>query len=267
MLDKTLLSLLALAALVPATVVTPLRPQPVRDWLFWGLLVLAIAGAGLYALQSLFNPWDSGLGLALWLSVAASLLLFGGLCLATREAWRLTPLLLPYLLALALLATLTAEQEGHVQVAGLPESWLLVHIISAVGTYALATVAAVAGLAVFLQERRLKRKAVGGLTSFLPSIAAGETLQRRLLLAAELVLGAGLLTGWALRHFTATAATSIDHKTLLSVVAFALIAVLLWLQAKAGLRGRRAGRLVLLAYLLLTLAYPGVKFVTDVLIA
>ena len=39
------------------------------------------------------------------------------------------------------------------EVAGPPESWLLVHIISAVVTYGLATLAAVAALAVFLQER------------------------------------------------------------------------------------------------------------------
>jgi ABC-type uncharacterized transport system permease subunit len=42
--------------------------------------------------------------------------------------------------------------------------------------------------------------------------------------------------------------------------------MLLILHHYSGLRGRRAARLVLLAYLLLTLAYPGVKFVTDILL-
>lgn len=267
MLDQTLLSLVALAALVPAAVTAPLRPQPAGDRLFWLLLALAVAGVGGHALLGLLGPWDSGLGLALWTSAAASLLLFAGLSLVTREGWRLAPLLLPYLLLLALLAALTAGQRGQVEVAGLPESWLLVHIGSAVGTYALATLAAVSGTAVFLQERRLKRKASGGLAARLPSVAEGERLQFRLLVAAEVVLGAGLLTGLALRHFAAEPALAVDHKTLLSVLAFLLIGVLLWLQAHGGLRGRRAGRLVLLAYLLLTLAYLGVKFVTDVLIA
>jgi ABC-type uncharacterized transport system permease subunit len=32
-------------------------------------------------------------------------------------------------------------------------------------------------------------------------------------------------------------------------------------------RGRQAARFVLLAYLLVTLAYPGVKFVRDVILA
>lgn len=153
------------------------------------------------------------------------------------------------------------------EVAGLPESWLLVHIISAVVTYGLATLAAVAALAVFLQERRLKRKKVAVLTAWLPSIAAGERLQYRLLVGAEVVLGAGLLTGLVLRYFTSMPAAGVDHKTVFSILAFLVILLLLGLQNWAGLRGRRAGRIVLLAYLLLTLAYPGVKFVTDLLLA
>jgi ABC-type uncharacterized transport system permease subunit len=36
---------------------------------------------------------------------------------------------------------------------------------------------------------------------------------------------------------------------------------------RVGLRGRRAARVALFAWLLLTLAYPGVKFVTSVLLS
>ena len=57
-----------------------------------------------------------------------------------------------------------------------------------------------------------------------------------------------------------------DHKTVLSVLTFVIIGVLLLLNRGSGLRGRRAARIVLLAYLLIALAFPGVKFVTDVLI-
>ncbi|HMB77592.1 MAG TPA: cytochrome c biogenesis protein CcsA, partial [Kiloniellaceae bacterium] len=67
------------------------------------------------------------------------------------------------------------------------------------------------------------------------------------------------------RHYSAGTLLVFDHKTLFSLSAFGLIALLLLLHQKSGLRGRRAARLVLIAYLLLTLAYPGVKFVTDIL--
>jgi ABC-type uncharacterized transport system permease subunit len=57
-----------------------------------------------------------------------------------------------------------------------------------------------------------------------------------------------------------------DHKTTLSIAAFIAIGVLLAAHRFTGVRGQQAARGILLAYLLLTLAYPGVKFVTDVLI-
>jgi ABC-type uncharacterized transport system permease subunit len=44
-----------------------------------------------------------------------------------------------------------------------------------------------------------------------------------------------------------------------------VIAALLAARRISGLRGRKVARWALIAYLLLTLAYPGVKFVTDVL--
>jgi ABC-type uncharacterized transport system permease subunit len=59
---------------------------------------------------------------------------------------------------------------------------------------------------------------------------------------------------------------SLNHKTVLSLTAFIVIGCLLFAHFKYGLRGRKAARLVLLGYLLLTLGYLGVKFVTDVLL-
>jgi ABC-type uncharacterized transport system permease subunit len=58
----------------------------------------------------------------------------------------------------------------------------------------------------------------------------------------------------------------LDHKTLLSLVAFGLISALLLGHRVCGVRGRVAARVVMIAYLLLTLAFPGVKFVTQVLL-
>jgi len=57
-----------------------------------------------------------------------------------------------------------------------------------------------------------------------------------------------------------------DHKTLFSLLTFGIVAGLLVMRTRTGVRGRQSARYVLLAYLLLTLGFPGVKFVTDVLI-
>jgi ABC-type uncharacterized transport system permease subunit len=146
-------------------------------------------------------------------------------------------------------------------------TWLLVHIVLSVAAYALATAAAVAGVSVFLQERALKAKRPTRLTEILPSVADSERLQIGLLTAACVVLGVDILSGMAVELVSSGQLMRFSHKTLLTMLAFLMIAGLLVLHHRTGVRGRRAARLVLLAYLLLTLGYPGVKFVTDVLMA
>ena len=59
---------------------------------------------------------------------------------------------------------------------------------------------------------------------------------------------------------------SIDHKILLSFSAFILLGILLFAHFKTGIRGQKAARILLLCYLLVTMGFPGLKFVTDVLI-
>ena len=54
---------------------------------------------------------------------------------------------------------------------------------------------------------------------------------------------------------------------LLVVMVFAIVLCMLFMHFYTGIRGRAATRFVLLAYLFLTLAYPGVKFVRDVLLS
>ncbi len=133
-------------------------------------------------------------------------------------------------------------------------------------TYGLCTLAAVAAAAAFLQERALKGKRPTALSRVLPSISDASRLQVRLLAVSEAVLALGIATGMSRDYLSSGRWLHFDHKTLLAVLAFLVIGALLFLHHRSGLRGQRAARLVLLAYLLLTLAYPGVKFVTDVLI-
>ncbi len=265
--NNLMLSLTAMIALVPASVLPYRRTSQRPDLLFWAVLGAAVAGPVSFTLVQLVDTWKTGLGVALWVSIAASISIFAAICVFAREAWRLTPLLLPYLCLLALLAIVWGEAPQANRPAVRPDAWLLVHIVVSIATYALCTLAAMAGAAVVIEERALKRKRTTRLIGILPPLAEAEALQIRLLAAAEVVLGAGVVTGIALQYLNSGNLLAFDHKTVLSLLAFAVIAALLLIHHYTGLRGQRAARLVLLAYLLLTLAYPGVKFVTDVLMA
>src|SRR5258708_15643982 len=74
-------------------------------------------------------------------------------------------------------ADLVWQREPERPLAGaVPAGWLDAHIVFAVATYGLLTIGAVAGLAVFLQERALKAKRPTALTRLLPAGAESGAL-------------------------------------------------------------------------------------------
>jgi len=258
-------NLSALIALLPAPLLL-LRGHERRDGLYWLLLAAATLGPLAWTIMQMAGEWHAGISATLWVSISASLVVFLVTAASTREAWRLTPVLLPYLFLLGLLATIWRRVPDQPLIFAAPDPWLLFHIAVSVLTYGVLTVAAVAGLAVLMQERALKSKRRTTLTHLLPAIAEGERLQVGLLVATEAVLAVGLLSGMAAQYLTTRHVLEFDHKTLFALLTFAVIGALLLVHLKSGVGGRRSARYVLLAYLLLTLGYPGVKFVGDVLI-
>lgn len=262
-----ILNVFVLLALVPASL-QALRRSPARDAVFWLAVTLGAAASIARVAVLLAGPWQTGFAAALWVTIAATLLLYLAVAALAEQAWRLAPLVAGYMLVLGALAIVWRHDPGRPLLAGTMETgWVAVHIAVSVLTYGLVTIAAVAALAAFVQERALKRRRPGAFTRVLPPVADCETLVVRLLGIGEGVLAVGLATGMALAYRETGHVLVLDHKTVLTSAAFLVIAGLLAAYHGSGVRGRRAARIVLLAYLLLTLGYPGVKFVTDVLMA
>ncbi|MGI9385938.1 MAG: cytochrome c biogenesis protein CcsA [Methyloligellaceae bacterium] len=233
----------------------------------WAVLLAAAAGPVARALAQGWLGWETGFANALWVTIAVCMVVFLLLAAVTRQSVRLAPFLLPYLVLLAISATVWSQAAAPSLLAQSPSVWIVIHIATSVVTYALLTLAAIASAAVLVQEHMLRRKKRHHFLENLPSVADSERLELRLLLAAELVLGLGIISGMAIELLATGSAIIFDHKTIFSLSAFVLIGLLLAAHYGIGLRGRRAARLALAGYLLLTLAYPGVKFVTDVLLA
>jgi ABC-type uncharacterized transport system permease subunit len=267
---ELMLNMAALAALVPAALLAAFQKRDdgddPRGGVFWPLVLVALAGALSWTWVQFAGGWRTGLASALWLTVAGAYAIYAVLSVASVAVARLLPLFAPYGFLLGIFATVWAQAPGRAVGAELPDSWLGVHIVISVVTYALFTLAAVAGLGVVLQERALKARAPSTLTAMLPAAADGETLQRRLMTAAAAVLGLGLASGMVIQAAKTGTLLALNHKTLLSLAAFAVIVGLIIMDRVSGFGGRRAARSILVAYLLLTLAYPGVKFVTDVVL-
>jgi ABC-type uncharacterized transport system permease subunit len=260
------LSLIALTTIFPA-VAQAFRGAASRDAVFWGAMMLGVAGPLVWVTVQNAPAWQTGLSATLWVTIAATMTLYTIVAIAFRQAWRLSPLIGCYMLLLGFAAIVLQDTTGDpLHAMPVDRAWVNVHIATGVVTYGLVTIAAVAAFAAFLQERTLKRKRATTLTRYLPSIADSEALQVTLLGYGETILALGLATGMALQYREDGYLLPINHKTVLTFAAFVVIGALLIAQRWAGIRGRRAARAALLGYLLLTLGYPGVKFVTEVLI-
>jgi ABC-type uncharacterized transport system permease subunit len=268
MSSSFVLSLAALTALVPAAFVPAgaTRGAGGQGTVFWALLAVAVAGPVAFVAVQQGSAWRTGIAAALWLAIAVTMVLFVALAAVQPVARRLAPVLLGYLFVLGVLATLWLNEPERPLSGLAPAGWLQAHILVSVVAYGLLTLAAVAGAAVVLQERALKAKRPTAFTRMLPAVAEGEALQERLLAASGAILAVAVITGATLNWRETGVPLRLDHKTVLVLATLAVIVALLWLHARHGISGRRAARYILVAYLLLTLGYPGVKFVTDVLI-
>lgn len=260
-----LLGLTAIAAIVPA-VVWSWRGTFTRNAVLWSVLCVAAAGPLAVAAQRAHGVWQADFATTIWVTISITMVAFLVVSLAMKNAWRLTPLLSLYMLALGIVGIAWHNVRAEPMPANEVNAWLVAHIALAVTTYALATIAAVAALAAFLQERALKRKQRPPLEGALPSITDCDGLVIALLAVGEAILGLGLISGVAVNLAVGHAPLPFDHKIVFTLGAFVAIGLILFAHARYGLRGRRASRAVLLAYLLLTLGYPGVKFVTDILL-
>lgn len=261
-----LFALAAVISMIPVSL-TLFRKDSSRDRVFWILLLVALIGPAAYVENIFFSGWKSSFSTTIWVTIANAMLVYALVVLLDRQAWRLTPLVCPYLALLGVIAIIWSSAPGAEHDLSGIGIWVVVHIVVSVMTYSLVTIAALAALSAFLLERALKRKKPNQLTRKLPSVADSDRLLVRLLVWSEVVLGLGIASGMAAQWKATGDFLMLDHKTILTILAFVVIGALLLVRIKTGLRGQLAARIVLVAYLLMTLGYPGVKFVTDVILA
>jgi len=264
-LSPIVLSLVALASLLPATL-QPWLPDPSRGGRFWSTLLLALLGPMNWLLWRLQGEWPTALSADLWITIVISLALYGLVSAVNRQAWRLAPLMMPYMLVLAVLACLSSSREGAAISVSAPAAWIDSHILVSVATLGLLTLAAAAALACFIQVRALKLKQPNRLSRLLPSVHDSEQLYETLLILSEVILAAGVATGMATQWGETHKLLVFDHKTLFSLMAFLVILGLIFGRRWGGVRGQWAVRFALLAYSFVLLGYFGVKFVRQVLL-
>lgn len=198
---------------------------------------------GVHEALSLF-AWQSAV--LLWL-----------LCL--REPLRVLGLVIyPLAGAAAALATFT---PSPVQPLAIHDWKVQLHVVLSLLSAGLLTLAAVQALVLAIQDRLLHRHGRLALIHALPPLQTMERLLFQLIALGFFLLSLTLISGLLFIHDLL--GQHLAHKTVLSVIAWALFAVLLWGRRYHGWRGRVAVRWALSGYAFLVLAYFGSKWILE----
>lgn len=174
-------------------------------------------------------------------NLGVAVLPLAALALVLQTVWPATP---------NLLVQVGPEMQGHI----------LISILA----YSLLALAAVQAMLLAIQDRHLRNRHPGGFIRALPPL---ETMER--MLFHMIGLGFGLLSLSLLSGFLYLEnmfAQHLVHKTVLSVIAWLVFAVLLWGRWRFGWRGRKAIAWTLAGFILLMIAYLGSKLVLELIL-
>ena len=138
---------------------------------------------------------------------------------------------------------------------------IFTHVIISILAYSLMTIAAFQALLLAYQNRQIRAKHPGGLVRLLPPLQTMEALLFELLWAGEIMLTLTIASG-AL-FVEDMLAQHLAHKTVFSILAWVIYAILLWGRHAKGWRGIAAMRWTLTGFACLMLAYFGAKVVLE----
>jgi ABC-type uncharacterized transport system permease subunit len=218
-------------------------------------------------------------------ALALSIMLCGGAGLLWAESFsvKIEPLWILILPFAAIAAALPAFFPGVSLSAQSSRPLFIPHLVVGMLAYSFLALAAVHAVLMILAERSLHRPMVPNINNAatgLGGVAHGSLLWlERLppLLVLEKILFRILLTGFVLLTLTVLSGVvfseevfgqpwRLDHKSVFSVIAWTVFAVLLAGRSLWGWRGRMAARITLGGFALLMLAYVGSRFVIEVVL-
>ncbi len=139
---------------------------------------------------------------------------------------------------------------------------ITVHIVTSVVAFGILSIAGVYAMFVALIDFMLRHHRYNKLVQTLPALDTLEELLFHLIKAGFAILTVSLFTG--LVFIDDLFAQHLVHKTLLSIFAWLVFALLLWGRWKRGWRGRVAVRMTLAGIALLLLSYFGSKLILEV---
>ncbi len=232
----------------------------------WGLILLGMVAVLLHGLELYHNMLTpSGINLGLFNAVSliswliALTVLLGAI---TNPVESLGIVLLPFA-AISLALSLFIPVNHTLLPAEATE--LKFHILLSILAYSLLSIAAVQAIILAAQDKQLRNRKPGGFIRALPPLQTMENLLFQMIGLGFFLHSLSLITG--LIYIDDMFAQHIVHKTVLSIVAWFIFAILLWGRWRFGWRGMTAIRWTLGGFIALALAYVGSKWVLEVILS
>ncbi len=141
---------------------------------------------------------------------------------------------------------------------------LEIHILLSFTAYSMLSIAALQALLLAIQEHHLHNKHPGGFIRALPPLQTMESLLFQMITLGFILQSLSLITGFI--YIDDIFAQHLVHKTILSLLAWLVFAILLWGRWRYGWRGRTAIRWTLGGFSALALSYLGSKWVLEILL-
>jgi len=176
--------------------------------------------------------------------------------------WRRTEILALVMLPISAMTLLTQSMSptSYMLPYDAPQG-LKIHVLVSIIAYSLLGLAAFMSIALSLQNRMLHNHRPGGIMKKLPPLQIMEKLLFDFILAGFIGLTLALISGFV--FLEDLFAQHLVHKTVLSIIAWLVFAILLIGRFTIGWRGRTAIRWTLGGFASLMLAYFGSKFVLE----
>ncbi len=232
---------------------------PHRRILIFGMSAMILHGilvySGMHTAQGLNLGFFIVLSLVGWL---VSLLLV--IVTFNNRVESLGIIVFPFAALTVLLQSLNLEAPVLLQL----DSGLKFHIVVSIFAYSMLSIAAVQAALLYIQDTHLHNKQPGGFIRALPPLDTMEKLLFRMITLGFIVLSISLASG--LFYLDDILGQRMVHKSILSVIAWLLFAILLWGRWRFGWRGRIAIRWTISGFVVLMLAYFGSKFVIELVL-
>jgi ABC-type uncharacterized transport system permease subunit len=227
-------------------------------WLWSGALLVHVIALG----SRVLTP--EGVNLAFFNSLSIVAALISALVLLSAIKRPVETLAIMVLPVAAVTLALDQFMPNQPVIAAPAGSSLQIHILISLVAYSLLSIAALQALVLAVQDWQLHNHRPGGLIRALPPLQWMEDLLFQLIAVGFALLSVSLLTGFF--FLEDIFAQHLVHKTVLSIVAWLVFAVLLFGRMRFGWRGRTAIKWTLSGILTLMLAYFGSKLVLELIL-